>query len=78
MRILTVVLFGLIAFNLLVWIKPELFMNYLRLGKPTEERRMGMNKTVWDFIESPQYIWYLRIMAFIAVVTLLVFASDAF
>ena len=49
--------------NFIVWGKPELFMKFLKKGQLKEDKKSEYQKQIWNFIESPNYIWYVRFVS---------------
>jgi hypothetical protein len=76
MRIAALVLAITIAFalNLWVWLFPEAFIKYLRLGKNSRYMGMPLQKEIWHVIENPQYIWLPRVIFGLALVITIVLA----
>ena len=56
---LLVIFLVVLVVNFVLWIKPQLFIQIMQIGK---SEKYPFYKTVWQFMESPNYIWFPRIL----------------
>ena len=58
---------------ILAWFFPKLLMRIIHYGKPKSPNSFW--DPIWNFIEKPHYIWFVRILSTIAItaLTLVVF-----
>jgi hypothetical protein len=72
---LIILFFGiLVLLNYIVWFKPSIWIKYMRLGENAPLERIPSQKNIWKFINSPNYIWYIRgVFTLALIITLAIF-----
>jgi hypothetical protein len=61
-----------VTLNVWVWLLHNSFIKYLRLAKNPNLMRLPLQKELWEFIESPGYIWLPRIIFSLALIVVLI------
>jgi len=53
---------------ILAWFFPKVFMRIIHYGKPKPPSSFW--DPIWNFIEKPYYIWFVRVLSTIAIIAL--------
>jgi hypothetical protein len=67
---LIVIVTVILLLNLWVWLLPRTYVEFIKIAKRSKLAAMPPHAALWRFIESPNYIWFPRIVFCLALIVL--------
>ena len=66
------------ALNFLAWFRPKVLLKVMAFAKPDSSKQNQFQKELWDWFESPGYIWYMRFVLLVGLIGFTYFLLGAF